>query len=66
MAVAKTIEIIAGSNSGLEDAVREGIAKASESVEGIQSAWVKDIKLECESGRITEWRVGLKVTFVVK
>jgi dodecin len=66
MAVAKTIEIISGSTKGIEDAVQTGIAKASETVNGIEGAWVKDTKVKVESGRVVEWRVTLAVTFLVQ
>ena len=66
MAIAKTIEIIAGSSTSFEDAVRQGIAKASETVEGIQGAWVKDTEVSVSGNQVTEWRVRLRITFVVK
>ncbi len=66
MSVAKTIEIIAGSSKGLEEAIKGGIAKAAESVSGIQGAWVQDTKVEVADNRVTEWRVTLKVTFIVE
>jgi flavin-binding protein dodecin len=65
MAIAKTIEIIAASNESIEQAIRSGIAKASETVKGIEGAWVKDTKVTVRSGQIAEWRVTLAVTFVV-
>jgi len=66
MAVAKTIEIISGSSKGFEDAVRTGIAKASETVHNIEGGWVKDTKVKVEGGNVTEWRVTLAVTFLVE
>ena len=66
MAVAKTIEIISTSNTSFEDAVRQGIAKASETVDGIQGAWVKDTEVGVSDNHVSEWRVRLKVTFVIK
>ena len=66
MAVAKTIEIISGSTKGIEDAVQTGIAKASETVNGIEGAWVKDTKVVVNGGRVSEWRVTLAVTFLVE
>jgi hypothetical protein len=66
MAVAKTIEIISGSAKGVEDAIQSGIAKASETVSGIEGAWVKDTKVKVEGGKVTEWRVTLAVTFLVQ
>ena len=65
MAVAKTIEIISSSSAGIEAAVRDGIAKASETVNGIEGAWVQDIKVIVRDNKVAEWRVTLKVTFVV-
>ena len=65
MAVAKTVEIIASSTEGIEDAVRSGIAKVSDTVKGIEGAWIKDSKVVVSAGRVTEWRVTLAVTFIV-
>jgi len=66
MAVAKVIEITAASRDSFEDAIRQGISKASESVHGIQGAWVKEQKVQVsDDGNITEYRVDLKVTFVL-
>ena len=66
MAVAKIIEIISGSKEGFDDAVRKGVAKASETIEGIESAWVKDQNVVVATGKVTEYRVTLKVTFLLK
>jgi flavin-binding protein dodecin len=66
MSVAKVIEIIAGSKSGFEDAVKKGVARASESVNDITAAWVQDQNVVVENGKIVEYRVTLKVTFVLK
>jgi flavin-binding protein dodecin len=65
MAVAKVIEVSAGSKKGLEDAIQQGISKASDSLENIEGAWVQDIKVSCKGGKISEWRVNMKVTFVL-
>jgi flavin-binding protein dodecin len=65
MAVAKTIEIISSSAESIEAAVRDGIAKASETVNGIEGAWVQDTKVVVRDNRVAEWRVTLKITFVV-
>lgn len=66
MAIAKVIEVIASSTKGLEDAVSSGIAKASETVNGIEGAWIKDTKVVVHEGQITEWRVILAITFIVQ
>ncbi len=64
--VAKVIEIIASSEIGFDDAVQKGIAKASESVKDITSAWIQDQSVKVKDGKVTKYRVVLKVTFVVK
>ncbi len=64
--VAKVIEIIASSEIGFDDAVQKGIAKASESVKNITSAWIQDQSVKVKDGKVTKYRVVLKVTFVVK
>lgn len=66
MAVAKTIEIISGSSKGIEDAIQTGIAKAGETVNGMEGAWVKDTKVVVQNGRVSEWRVTLAITFLVQ
>ncbi len=67
MSVAKVIELNTSSSIGIEDAVKTGLAKCAESVKNIQGAWVNEVKVVTdESGNIQEWRVNLKVTFVVK
>ena len=65
MAVARVTEIIAGSEKGLEDAIAQGISRANQTLQNIESAWVQDIKLVVENGKIKEWRANLKVTFVL-
>ncbi|NLG59632.1 MAG: dodecin domain-containing protein [Gammaproteobacteria bacterium] len=67
MSVAKVIELNASSPTSMEDAVKRGLAKAAESVKNIQGAWVNEIKVVCgEGGDVTEWRVNLRVTFIVE
>jgi dodecin len=65
MAVAKVIEITASSATSFEDAIQQGIAKASETVREIRGAWIKEQKVKVEDGAIVEYRVDLKVTFVL-
>jgi len=66
MSVAKVIEIISGSKSSFEDAVKKGVARESESVDDITAAWVQDQNVVVENGKVVEYRVTLKVTFVLK
>jgi flavin-binding protein dodecin len=67
MSVAKVIELNAASKTSMEDAVKVGLKKCSETVKNIQGAWVNEIKVVSDgSGNVTEWRVNLKVTFLVQ
>ena len=66
MAIAKVIEVIASSTKGFEDAVTSGIAKAAETVNGIEGSWVKDTKVTVSNGKVSEWRVILSITFIVQ
>ncbi len=66
MAVAKVIEITSASSESFEDAIRQGVAKASESVRDIRGAWVSQQTVKVENGRIVEYRTDLKVSFVLE
>jgi len=66
MSVAKVIEISSSSTEGFDAAIRDGIAKANQTVKNIRSAWVQDQQVSVENGRVTEYRVIMKVTFVLE
>jgi len=66
MSVARVTEIIAASPKGFEDAVQVGIARANKTLQNVKSAWVENQKVVIENGKIIEYRVSLKVTFVLK
>lgn len=65
MSVAKVTEIISSSTKSFEDAVVQGIDRANKTLKGVTGVWVKDQKCAIKDGKITEYRVGLKVTFVL-
>ena len=65
MSIAKVIEISAESPESFDDAIREGIQRASESVENIKGAWVKEQQVVVDNDNIVGYRVDLKVTFVL-
>jgi flavin-binding protein dodecin len=65
MSVAKVSEIIASSSTSFEDAVAQGVARATKTLENVRSAWVKSHQVEVENGKIVEYRVTLKVVFVL-
>jgi len=67
MTVAKVIEVSASSKTSVEDAVRTGLKKVAGTVKGIQGAWVNETKVVTDGeGNITEWRVNMRVTFLVQ
>lgn len=66
MAVAKIIEIISGSKKGFDDAVKQGIERVNDSVTEVSGAWIKDQRVVVSKGKVTEYRVVMKVTFMVK
>lgn len=67
MSVAKIIEVNASSKTSMEDAVKVGLKKTSETVKNIKGAWVNEIKVVTDDGgNVTEWRVNLRITFVVQ
>ncbi|GAB2503552.1 hypothetical protein GCM10027084_17400 [Pseudoxanthomonas sangjuensis] len=66
MSVAKVIEVTASSKVSVEDAVKVGLKKTAETVKNIKGAWVNETKVVTDdSGNITEWRVNLRISFVV-
>ena len=66
MSVAKVTEIIASSPKGFEEAVQVGIERANKTLENVKGAWIKDQKVVVENGKITDYRVILRVTFLIK
>lgn len=65
MSVARITEISASSPAGFDAAVREGIARANKTLRNVKSAWVEDQIVDVEDGAITNYRVHMKVTFVL-
>lgn len=65
MSVAKVIELSARSTESFEQAIKDAIDKAGETVDNIEGAWVKEQQVVVENGEITAYDVNLKVTFVV-
>jgi flavin-binding protein dodecin len=66
MSVAKITEISATSTKSFDDAVAQGLARADKTLENISGAWVKEMKVDVKNGKITSYRVMMKVTFVLK
>ena len=66
MAIARVTEITASSKKSFDDAVEKGIARANKTLKNVQGAWVQDMKVKVDKGRIAEYRVNMKVTFVLE
>jgi dodecin len=66
MSVARVTEISAISERGLEDAVRQAIARATKTLRNVEGAWVKDMNVMIEDGNIVGYKVNLEVTFVLE
>jgi flavin-binding protein dodecin len=65
MSVARVTEIISSSKKSFEDAVEKGIARAVKTLKNVEGAWVKEQKIVVTNGTISEYRVDLKVTFIL-
>jgi flavin-binding protein dodecin len=65
MSVAKVSEISAVSSKSFEDAIVQGLSRASKTIRHIRSAWIKEQHVRCNDGKITEYQVNMMVTFVL-
>jgi flavin-binding protein dodecin len=65
MSVGRVTEISATSPQSFDDAVKQGIDRATKTLRGIQSAWVKDQNVEIENGHVKGYRVNMAVTFLL-
>jgi flavin-binding protein dodecin len=66
MSVAKVSEIIASSPKSFEDAVAVGIARANKTLKNVRGAWIAEQKVDVDKGKVTAYRVAMRVTFVLK
>ena len=65
MSVARVTEITAGSTKSFDDAIEKGIKRANKTLRNIEGAWIQDQKLVLEKGKISEYRVNMKVSFII-
>ncbi len=65
MSIAKTSEISVSSSKSFEDAVRKGIKRFGKTIDNIEGAWIKEQKVIVEDGEVSEYRVVMKVSFVL-
>ena len=66
MAIAKVVEVNSSSNKSFEDAIQTGITKVTETVKNVQDAWINEQKVVIKDNKITEYRVNLKISFLVE
>jgi flavin-binding protein dodecin len=66
MSVARVTEIISASSKSFDDATARGVERACATLKNVESAWVKDQKMSIRDGKIVEYRVNLKVTFILQ
>jgi flavin-binding protein dodecin len=65
MAVARVTEISATSTQSFEDAIRQGVDRANDTLRNVKSAWIKEQQVRLEGGSITEYQVNMLITFVL-
>lgn len=66
MSVARVTEVIATSKKSFEDAVEQGVDRATKTLKNVSSAWVKDQSVSIKDGKIAEYKVNLKITFILE
>ena len=66
MSIAKVVEVNSSSNKSFEDAIQTGISKVTETVKNVQGAWINEQKVVIKDNIITEYRVNLKISFLVE
>lgn len=66
MAVARVTEISSTSTESFEAAIKDGIARATSTLRGVEGAWIKDMNVLIEDGNITGYKVNMEVTFVLE
>jgi dodecin len=66
MSIAKVTEITASSTKSFEDAIEQGIARAEKTLDKVKGAWIQEQTVTVDKGKISEYRVNMKLTFVLK
>ena len=66
MSVAKVTEISASSKTSFEDAIQKGIERADKTLDKVKGAWINEMKVDVSDGKVTDYRVNMKVTFILK
>jgi flavin-binding protein dodecin len=66
MSVARVTELSATSQTGFEDAINQAVARATKTLRGVEGAWVKDMNVMIEDGKITGYKVNVEITFMLE
>jgi dodecin len=66
MSVARVTEITSSSSKSFDDALRSGLTRANKTLENVTGAWIKDQEVVAKNGTITEYRVRMKISFILK
>ena len=66
MSVAKVTELSCSSSKSFEDAIQKGIERADKTLDKVKGAWVNEMKVVVEDGKVTQYRVNMKVSFILK
>ena len=66
MTIARTTEVTSSSEKSFEDAVKKGVKRYAKTIDNVEGAWIKEQKVVVNDGEITEYRVTMKVTFILK
>lgn len=66
MSVARVTEITASSAKSFDDAVQVGIERANKTLKNVKGAWIQSQTVEVEDGKVTEYRVNMKISFVLQ
>ncbi len=66
MSVARVIEISATSETSFEDAIQQGIARATKTLRNVRGAWIKEQEIRIENNRASEYKVNMMVSFVLE
>lgn len=66
MSVARVTEITSTSDTSFEDAIQTGLERATKTLRNVEGAWVKEMEVRMRDNRITDYKVNLKVSFLLE
>ncbi|PHS27131.1 MAG: hypothetical protein COA83_01010 [Methylophaga sp.] len=64
--IARVTEVISRSTTSFDDAIQEGVERATKTLENVTSVWIQDQTLDIEDNKIVAYKVAMKVTFILK